>query len=93
MPLWYQTFYPHSHSSLSLVSKAQNWCPTQETFIMVTCTVLFRDPSGAVIHAKEVISDLLCNRVDISQLVITKELTRTADEYAGRQAHVELAER
>uniref|UniRef100_A0A8C8VJK1 DNA polymerase n=1 Tax=Pelusios castaneus TaxID=367368 RepID=A0A8C8VJK1_9SAUR len=52
-----------------------------------------RDPAGAVAHAQEVISDLLCNRVDISQLVITKELTRTAHEYAGHQAHVELAER
>uniref|UniRef100_A0A3P8W4X2 DNA polymerase n=1 Tax=Cynoglossus semilaevis TaxID=244447 RepID=A0A3P8W4X2_CYNSE len=52
-----------------------------------------RDPQGAVEHAKEVISDLLCNRIDISQLVITKELTRTAQEYAGKQAHVELAER
>ncbi|KAI4821669.1 hypothetical protein KUCAC02_007263 [Chaenocephalus aceratus] len=51
------------------------------------------DPQGAVAHAKEVISDLLCNRIDISQLVITKELTRTAQEYAGKQAHVELAER
>ncbi|XP_035253647.1 DNA polymerase delta catalytic subunit isoform X1 [Anguilla anguilla] len=52
-----------------------------------------RDPQGAVEHAKEVISDLLCNRIDISQLVITKELTRTAREYAAKQAHVELAER
>ncbi|KAJ8253633.1 hypothetical protein COCON_G00202450 [Conger conger] len=50
-------------------------------------------PPGAVEHAKEVISDLLCNRIDISQLVITKELTRNAQEYAGKQAHVELAER
>lgn len=55
--------------------------------------VVFRDPQGAVDHAKEVISDLLCNRIDISQLVITKELTRTAQEYAGKQAHVELAKR
>lgn len=54
---------------------------------------LSRDPQGAVDHAKEVISDLLCNRIDISQLVITKELTRTAQEYAAKQAHVELAER
>lgn len=58
---------------------------------MLIC--LTRDPQGAVDHAKEVISDLLCNRIDISQLVITKELTRTAQEYAGKQAHVELAER
>lgn len=52
-----------------------------------------RDPEGAVSHAQDVISDLLCNRIDISQLVITKELTRAAADYAGKQAHVELAER
>ena len=40
-------------------------------------------------YAKQNISDLLCNRIDISQLVITKELTKT--EYANKQAHVELA--
>lgn len=56
-------------------------------------TSSFRDPDGAVAHAKDVISDLLCNRIDISQLVITKELTRAAADYAGKQAHVELAER
>nr|CAD7459495.1 unnamed protein product [Timema tahoe] len=48
-----------------------------------------RDPDGAVDYAKQVISDLLCNRIDISQLVITKELTK--NEYAAKQAHVELA--
>lgn len=36
---------------------------------------------------------MLCNRVDISQLIITKELTKTDDEYKGKQAHVELAHR
>lgn len=53
----------------------------------------FRDPPGAVEYAKQIISDLLCNRVDISQLVITKELTKTDEEYKGKQAHVELAHR
>lgn len=52
-----------------------------------------RDPMGAVEHAKQSISDLLCNRIDISQLVITKELTKTDSEYAAKQAHVELANR
>ena len=52
-----------------------------------------RDPNGAVEYAKQSISDLLCNRIDISQLVITKELTKTENEYAGKQAHVELANR
>lgn len=38
-----------------------------------------------------VISDLLQNNVDISQLVITKELTK--EDYAAKQAHVELAKK
>ncbi|XP_076045368.1 DNA polymerase delta 1, catalytic subunit isoform X3 [Oratosquilla oratoria] len=50
-----------------------------------------RNPTGAVDFAKQTISDLLCNRIDISQLVITKELTKTEKEYAAKQAHVELA--
>jgi len=39
------------------------------------------------------IADLLQNKVDLSNLVITKALSKTGEEYAGRQAHVELAER
>ena len=50
-----------------------------------------RDPDGAMEYAKQNISDLLCNRVDISQLVITKELTKTDKDYTAKQAHVELA--
>eukprot|EP00094_Tigriopus_californicus_P004597 TCALIF_04428-PA protein Name:"Similar to DNApol-delta DNA polymerase delta catalytic subunit (Drosophila melanogaster)" AED:0.10 eAED:0.10 QI:25/0.84/0.85/1/1/1/14/14/1086 len=50
-----------------------------------------RDPEGAMEYAKQNISDLLCNRVDISQLVITKELTKTDKDYTAKQAHVELA--
>lgn len=48
-----------------------------------------RNPDGAVEYAKQTIADLLCNRIDISQLVITKELTK--NEYSAKQAHVELA--
>ncbi len=50
-----------------------------------------RDPKGAIEYAKQNISDLLCNRIDISQLVITKELTKTDKDYTAKQAHVELA--
>ena len=50
-----------------------------------------RDPDDALAYAKQIISDLLCNRVDISQLVITKELTK--NDYAVKQAHVELAKK
>ena len=55
--------------------------------------LVFRNPDGAIEHAKQTISDLLCNRIDISNLIITKELTKTEDDYAGKQAHVELANR
>lgn len=51
----------------------------------------FRDPDGAVNYAKLVISDLLQNNIDISQLVITKELTKA--EYSAKQAHEELAKK
>ncbi|KAK9885614.1 hypothetical protein WA026_012378 [Henosepilachna vigintioctopunctata] len=50
-----------------------------------------RDPDDAVNYAKVVISDLLQNNVDISKLVITKELTKA--DYAAKQAHVELAKK
>ncbi|VUZ57732.1 unnamed protein product [Hymenolepis diminuta] len=50
-----------------------------------------RDPNGAISYAQHTISDLLCNRIDIAQLVISKELTKTDQEYTGKQAHVELA--
>merc|ERR1719508_737044 len=50
-----------------------------------------RNPNGAVEFVKQTISDLLCNRMDISQLVITKELTKSDKEYANKQAHCELA--
>jgi len=40
---------------------------------------------------KQTISDLLQNRIDMSQLVISKSLSK--QDYAGKQAHVELAEK
>lgn len=54
--------------------------------------------------AKKTISDLLLNKIDLSQLVITKALSKSGnfrginqillgEDYAGKQAHVELAER
>lgn len=48
-----------------------------------------RNPEGAIAYVKQVISDLLMNKIDISQLVITKELSKS--DYTAKQAHVELA--
>ena len=42
-------------------------------------------------YVKQTISDLLQNKVDLSQLVITKALSK--NEYANKQAHDELAKR
>ena len=53
--------------------------------------LIHRNKDSAIRYAKQVISDLLCNRVDISQLIITKELSKLDKDYKGNQAHVELA--
>ena len=50
-----------------------------------------RDVPGSVEYVKGRIEELLTGRVDISELVITKGLTRDVSEYATRAAHVELA--
>lgn len=44
-------------------------------------------------YAKQMISDLLMNRIDMSQLVISKSLSKSGEDYAAKQAHVELAEK
>jgi len=50
---------------------------------------------GAISYVQEVIADLLQNKIDLSLLVITKSLGKgaNAEDYAAKQAHVELAER
>ncbi|KAI5810896.1 DNA polymerase family B-domain-containing protein [Peziza echinospora] len=50
-----------------------------------------RDVEGAQSYVKDMIADLLQNKVDMSQLVITKALSKA--DYTAKQAHVELAER
>jgi DNA polymerase delta subunit 1 len=54
-----------------------------------------RDVQGAIQYAKNTISDLLQNKMDISMLVISKSLGKSADDadYSNKQAHVELAMR
>ncbi|KAF8542192.1 DNA polymerase delta catalytic subunit [Trichophaea hybrida] len=50
-----------------------------------------QDVEGAQSYVKNLIADLLQNRVDMSQLVITKALSKA--DYKSKQAHTELAER
>lgn len=54
--------------------------------------IIDSDVPGAIAYVKQRIGDLLRGELDISMLVITKGLTKTADQYAGNKlAHVELA--
>ncbi|AEO62895.1 caa6cf64-06a3-4efd-8d5c-cadb74274332 [Thermothielavioides terrestris] len=50
-----------------------------------------QDVPGAQEYVKDTIADLLQNKIDMSKLVITKALTK--EDYAAKQAHVELAQR
>ncbi|KAL4402294.1 DNA-directed DNA polymerase delta [Malassezia pachydermatis] len=62
--------------------------------VIETCLrkmLIDRDVQGAEAYAKQVIADLLQNKIDMSQLVISKALAKA--DYAAKQAHVELAER
>ncbi|KAG5179249.1 hypothetical protein JKP88DRAFT_270411 [Tribonema minus] len=66
--------------------------------VVETCLhkiLIDRDVDGAIAYSKEVISQLLQDRMDISLLVITKALAKSADMegYTAKQAHVELAMR
>jgi DNA polymerase delta subunit 1 len=57
--------------------------------------IMNSDVKGAVAYAKQIVADLLQNKVDISLLVITKALAKGTDDsaYKAKQAHVELAKR
>ncbi|KAJ6254963.1 intein-containing DNA polymerase delta catalytic subunit precursor [Anaeramoeba flamelloides] len=50
-----------------------------------------RDLNGAINYVKRIISDLLRNKLDLSQLIITKGISRP--EYKNKQPHVELTEK
>lgn len=56
----------------------------------------FGDVEGAADFVRKTISDLLMDRVDMSNLVISKGLSKTNEEYekgGSKQIHVELAKR
>lgn len=58
-----------------------------EVLLTFATTILTNNNS----YVKDCISDLLQNKIDLANLVITKALTKT--DYTAKQAHVELAER
>ena len=79
-----------ARSSSSKTSRTPSSTPFFPTNHRTTLTLhLF--PIGS--YTKQTISDLLQNKIDMSQLVISKSLSKSGEEYAGKQAHVELAEK
>ncbi|KAK3703906.1 DNA-directed DNA polymerase delta [Vermiconidia calcicola] len=68
-------------------------CRLVQTVIETSLRMLLidRDVQGAQDYVKDTISELLQNKIDMSNLVITKALAKA--DYASKQAHTELAER
>ena len=73
--------------SCALVSNVINRC--------LDLILIERNVDLAIEYVKRTIADLLTNRLDLSLLVISKSLGKSAHatDYAAKQAHVELAER
>lgn len=83
-----------SHSCCGKTVRRDNCCLVQT--VIDTCLRLIlidKNIVAAIDYAKSTISDLLQNKIDLSQLVISKQLSKSGEEYAGKQAHVELAAR
>nr|POE85130.1 dna polymerase delta catalytic subunit [Quercus suber] len=68
-------------------------CRLVQTVIETSLRLLLidRDVQAAQDYVKDTIAELLQNKIDMSNLVITKALTK--NDYANKQAHTELAER
>ncbi|OQO14389.1 DNA polymerase delta catalytic subunit [Cryoendolithus antarcticus] len=68
-------------------------CRMVQTVIETSLRMLLidQDVQGAQDYVKETISSLLQNQIDLSNLVITKALTKS--DYSNKQAHTELADR
>lgn len=76
--------------------RRDNCALVRQTVQTVLNTILInRSIDGAIKYVQDMISDLLQNKIDLSLLIITKSLGKgdSAEDYAARQAHVELAMR
>jgi len=89
---------PEKHDKMDvkgLVTVRRDNCPLVVQLInrCLDCLLNKRDVEAAKRAVEETVGDLLTNKVDISQLIITKQFSKSAEEYAAKQAHVELAAR
>ena len=61
--------------------------------IITDILMIEKDTIKAIEYAKQLVSDVLQYKIDMSKLVITKAYTKKAEEYKSKQAHVELVKR
>lgn len=91
---WTKPDKPDYMDKKGVESVRRDNCPMVSALVeeILRRILLDKNPDAAIAHVKEIVSDLMQNRLDISMLVITKALAKT--EYkAAAQAHVVLAER
>lgn len=90
---WTNPDKPDKMDTKGIETVRRDNCPLVQNVIETVLQMILRrrDVEGAQDYVKNIISQLMFNKIDMSQLVITKAISRT--NYAGKQAHVELAER
>jgi len=73
-------------------SVRRDWCRLVKIVVETSLDLILikRDVPGAITFIKSIISELLTNRIDISLLILSKQLS---DDYKTKQPHAELAER
>eukprot|EP00727_Mastigamoeba_balamuthi_P014291 m51a1_g9485 dna polymerase delta catalytic subunit, putative (1039) ;mRNA; r:626019-630517 len=93
--LWTDPAKPTKIDTKGIETVRRDNCPLVK-HVITTCLdkiLLERNLDAAINFVKSVISDLLQNKLDLSLVVISKALSKESKEYAGKQAHVELARR
>ena len=70
-------------------------CPLVATMLsgVLNRILIQKSVQSAIDYVKGTISDLLMNRLDISQLVVSKAFSKAEDKYENKQAHIALVER
>lgn len=73
----------------------RDWCGLVGATLKKVIEILLvqDDVKGAVKYFNGVISDIVCGKVDMQKLVITKTMTKSPKSYDGLQPHIELAKK
>ncbi|GAB0493770.1 hypothetical protein MMPV_005055 [Pyropia vietnamensis] len=93
--LWTKPDAPDKMDTKGVESVRRDNCRLVANVIDSVLRILLeeRDLNAAVSYVKRVIGDLLQNRLDISLLVVSKQLTKAEGKYESNTAHSVLAEK